>query len=146
MNGNSEVVMDELDQLLSMNELSEIDVGKFVVRYLQGSERVYILKDINDQSLMKTMANFRKQGLFCDVSFLIHGTILSAHKIVLASASQYFAAMFSNNKYIESQTNQPIDLTNVLPCSMIFETILEFLYTSEIHINEKFVSSVKKLV
>ncbi len=109
------------------------------MKLLTGSDRHYQLKTNRASRLMDTMALYRKQELFCDVSLCVKGQRHLAHKIVLASTSPYFASMFGPSGHIEAHTTQDIDLTKLIPCSNTLNIILDFLYTSQVQLNDKIV-------
>jgi len=143
LNGHSQLDsngIDELDGLLSMSDLSEFDMGKYVMKLLSGTDRLYKLKTDRSVRIMDTMALYRKEELFCDVCLCVKGARHPAHKIVLASASSYFASMFGQPAHIEAHTTQDIDLTKLVPCPFAMNIILDFLYTSQVQLNDKCVS------
>ena len=131
---------DDLDGLLSLTDLSVFDMGKYTMRLLAGSDRLYKIKNDRSSKLLETMANYRKEKRFCDVVLCVKGERYPAHKIVLASASSFFASMFGEPSHIEARTTEDIDLTKLVPCSFSMGIILDFIYTSEIHLNDQCVS------
>lgn len=77
--------------------------------------------------------NMMKQNqILCDVQLIVAGEIFHAHKIVLASASPYFKAMFTSG--MKESDMSKITLQGVCPNTMGF--LLYFIYSSEIRINE----------
>jgi len=76
------------------------------------------------------------------VTLCVKGQRYLAHKIVLASASPYFASMFGRNYHIEAKTTADIDLTELVLCSQAMDLILDFLYTSQIQLNDRCVMPV----
>ncbi|CAF2485136.1 unnamed protein product [Rotaria sp. Silwood2] len=140
LNGHSQIdtsEIDELDGFLSMNDLNEYDMGKYTMKLLSGSDRLYQLKTDRAARLIDTMNMYRKQELFCDVSLCVKGQRHLAHKIVLASASSYFASMFGQSGHVEAHTTEDIDLTKLVPCPYAMNIILDFLYTSQVQLNDK---------
>ncbi len=133
---------DELDGLLSLNDLSEFDMGKYTMKLLPGSDRLYKLKSERSSKLMDTMAIYRKEQRFCDVVLCVKGERHLAHKVVLASASSYFASMFGQPAHIEANTTEDIDLTKLVPCTIAMNIILDFIYTSQVQLNDKIVMPV----
>jgi len=132
---------DELDGLLSMSDLSEFDMGKYTMKLLTGSDRLYKLKTDRSSKILDTMAIYRKEKRFCDVVLCVKGERHLAHKIILASASSYFASMFGQPAHIEARTTEDIDLTKLVPCPIAMNIILDFIYTSEVQLSEKIVCS-----
>lgn len=140
LNGHSLVYQNEIDELdgfLSLNELSEFDMGKYSMKILSGSDRIYRLKTDRAACLMNTMAIYREKELFCDVSLRVKGQRHLAHKIVLASSSSYFASMFGQSGHIEAHTTQDIDLTELVSCPDAMNVVLNFIYTSQAQLNDK---------
>ena len=134
--------INELDGLFSLNELGEFDMGKYTMKLLSGSgtDRLYRLKADHAAGMMTTMAMYREKQLFCDVALRVQGQRHLAHKIVLASASSYFASMFGPAGHLEARTTQDIDLSKLIECPHAMHSILNFLYTSEIQLNDQCVS------
>ena len=58
---------EELDLLPSLADLSELDMGKYTVKLLTGTDRLYKIKSDRSSRLLEAMANFREEGRFCDV-------------------------------------------------------------------------------
>ncbi len=145
LNGHSQLgtnEFDELDSLLSLSDLSEFDMGKYSVKVLSGSDRIYRLKTDRAACIMSTMAMYREKELFCDVSLRVKGQRQLAHKVVLASASPYFASMFGQAGHIEAHTTQDIDLTELVSCPYAMDVVLNFLYTSQVQLNDKIVREI----
>lgn len=141
LNGHSQDYngMDELNGLLFLDELSEFDMGKYTMKLLKGSDRLYKLKTDRHARLMDTMAVYRKEERYCDVALCVQGVRFPAHKIVLASVSSYFASMFGRSGHIEASTTEDIDLTKLIPCPRAMTVILDFIYTSRIQLNDRMV-------
>ena len=114
-------------------------MGKYTVKILSGSgsDRLYQIKPDRSSRLLHTMSIYREKKLFCDVTLCVKGQRYLAHKIVLASASPYFASMFGRNYHIEAKTTADIDLTELVLCSQAMDLILDFLYTSQIQLNDR---------
>ena len=64
----------------------------------------------------------------CDITFIVDGTKLHAHKIVLAAKSPVFEAMFTHETQ-EKLLNR-VDVVDILP--EVFKEILRFVYTGKI--------------
>jgi hypothetical protein len=129
--------VDELDEFVSLNDLRESDMGKYIVKLLPGSDRLYQYKTDRSDRLITTMAMYREKELFCDVSLRVKGQRYLAHKIVLASASSYFASMFGQSGHIEAHTTQDIDLTELVSCPYALNIVLNFIYTSQVQLNDR---------
>lgn len=73
-----------------------------------------VLKSLNEQ---------RNNGLFCDITIIIHDKKFRAHRTVLSASSTYFHQLFS-------VAGQVIELNFIRP--EIFEQILNYIYSSKI--------------
>lgn len=127
----------QLDGLFSMNDLSEFDMGRYTMKLLTNADRIYRLKTDQAFRTMDAMVAYRREGLFCDVVLRVKDQREPAHKVVLASASTYFASMFGRCGHLESHTTQDIDLSKLIPCPLVLSIILDFLYTSQVKLNDK---------
>ncbi|CAH1266841.1 kelch-like protein 20 [Branchiostoma lanceolatum] len=80
-----------------------------------------------------TMNTLRRSGQLCDVEISVEGKTLHAHKVVLASFSNYFYAMFTGDLAEASQGS--ITMKGVDPRSL--ELLIEYAYTGrlEIHVD-----------
>ncbi|CAF1588213.1 unnamed protein product [Rotaria sp. Silwood1] len=145
LNGHSQQdnnQFDDLNGLLSINNLGEFDMGKYTMKLLTGSDRLYKLKTDRQARLMDTMSLYRKEERFCDVVLCVQGIRHPAHKIVLASVSSYFASMFGKSGHIEAFTTEDIDLTKLVPCPFTMNIILDFMYTSHVQLNDRCVMPI----
>ncbi|XP_055386217.1 ring canal kelch protein-like isoform X5 [Condylostylus longicornis] len=79
----------------------------------------------------ETMNEMRKQNLLCDVTLIADGMEISAHKMVLASCSPYFYAMFTG---FEESRQDRITLQGVDYHAL--ELLIEYVYTSVVEVNE----------
>lgn len=76
---------------------------------------------------------FCRQNLFCDVTLIAENMEIPAHKMVLASCSAYFYAMFSSFDFEESRqdkiTVQGVDFHAL-------QLLVEYVYTSYVEVTE----------
>lgn len=86
----------------------------------------------------ENMNRLRQKEALCDVTLVVGGIRIPAHKVVLAAASSYFEAMFTAGM-VESRENV-IELHNIDASSI--QSIVEFMYTSKIEISEDNVQSL----
>merc|ERR1712168_1010014 len=76
------------------------------------------------KKLQSDLIHMFESAKFTDVTFLVQGEEIAAHKSVLASRSAYFEKMF-DAKMQESATNR-VEVTDVQPTT--FKAVLRFLY------------------
>lgn len=88
-----------------------------------------VLYFVNLQFLIITIFRNNK---FCDVQFVVGDKNISAHKAILASHSKYFDSMFTGN--FKDSTLLEIKNKEITPNS--FEQLIDFLYTSQLTIND----------
>ena len=98
-------------------------------RFVEASHCVQVLSGLND---------LRSNKAFCDVTLCVEGEEFICHKVVLASFSSYFKAMFTGNM-AESQQNR-VTLNGVHPT--MISRLINYAYTSEICINKHNVQSL----
>nr|AZM32564.1 kelch-like ECH-associated protein 1 [Cristaria plicata] len=81
---------------------------------------------------LEVMNVLRRSSKLCDVTLVVSEEKFLTHKIVLASASPYFRAMFTGGMREEEMTTIP--LHGISPCTLA--VLIEFAYTAEIRVNE----------
>ena len=77
------------------------------------------------------MNELRKQNTLCDVTLVAEGTEFPVHKLVVASCSPYFKAMF-NGAMSESNSDR-VNLEGVQ--SDALRQLVEYIYTGEIEVS-----------
>ena len=113
----------------------------FSLSYLASANSSSDLTDINADfflftsnehapNLLNCMKTLRDRNDLCDVTLSVDNQNFSAHKIVLASGSPYFNAMFTN-EHKESKQEQV--LINGIDATT-FESLLNFIYSSVLEI------------
>ncbi|XP_053776129.1 kelch-like protein 17 isoform X2 [Desmodus rotundus] len=78
------------------------------------------------------MSRMRQRGLLCDIVLHVAAKEIRAHKVVLASCSPYFHAMFTNEMSESRQTH--VTLHDVDPQAL--DQLVQFAYTAEIVVGE----------
>lgn len=89
----------------------------------------------NDQHTNRSflvMNEMRKQNLLCDVTLVADGMECPCHKMVLASCSPYFYAMFTS---FEESRQDRITLQNV--DFQALQLLVEYVYTSLVEVTEE---------
>lgn len=97
--------------------------------FIESSHPLQVLSGLNQ---------LREAGLFCDVTLSIGERKFPCHKLVLASFSPYFKAMFSND--LAESKQETVTLNGVEP-DMI-SLLVNYAYTSEILVTKSTVQSL----
>uniref|UniRef100_A0A3P9C6F7 Kelch like family member 17 n=1 Tax=Maylandia zebra TaxID=106582 RepID=A0A3P9C6F7_9CICH len=79
-----------------------------------------------------SMNRMRQRGLLCDIVLHVSNKEIKAHKVVLASCSPYFHAMFTNEMSESRQTH--VTLHDIDPQAL--EQLIQYAYTAEIVVGE----------
>ncbi|XP_065075653.1 leucine-zipper-like transcriptional regulator 1 homolog [Ochlerotatus camptorhynchus] len=79
-------------------------------------------------SLENDMALFLKSGgkEFCDINLVLEGTIIPAHKSILAARCTYFQAMFRSFMPVDNTVN--IQIGDISPSQEAFNSLLRYIY------------------
>ncbi|CAH3031288.1 unnamed protein product, partial [Pocillopora meandrina] len=78
-------------------------------------------------------------GEFIDISLKVGDTLFPAHRVVLASYSDYFHAIFTDGK----EANQElIELKDKSISPEIFKIVMDSIYSGDLHVNQRNVSEV----
>ncbi|XP_072018256.1 kelch-like protein 28 [Amphiura filiformis] len=101
-------------------------------------DRIYEIS--HRPNMMQKFHTFQKQDKFCDITINIGGRSFRTHKMVLAAVSPYFDSMFSGSFVESSKSTVDIDGDG-----QIFEKLLEYSYTGELHMNANTIVGVLKL-
>ncbi|XP_065199809.1 kelch-like protein 25 [Planococcus citri] len=89
------------------------------------SSRRYSVYKVGQQ-LFKHMNDLRMKNSFCDVRFNVNGTIFPCHRLVLATMSPYFQAMFNGN--FKESNSDTITINDIE--TEVFEEILNAMYSA----------------
>ncbi|KAL3984938.1 Kelch motif family protein [Acanthocheilonema viteae] len=81
--------------------------------------------------VLANMSHFRDEKFMCDIEIEVEGITFSAHRYVLAAAIPYFHSMFAS-EMIESRQSK-IAIQDIP--AVAFQQLLDFAYTSRVHIN-----------
>ena len=92
----------------------------------------------NPHDAFERLAEFRHQGLLCDILLCVENKEIRAHRVILAAVSPYFRAMLLG-KLTESSQNRVV--LNDFDAATI-ESIVQYAYTGEVEINEFNVQSI----
>ena len=98
---------------------------------LDGSMHFNIMK--HPKEAFEVINSLRESEELCDIILRVGSETFRAHKVVLAAASPYFRAMFCTSKMKECQSCE-VPIQGIKPCDLA--TLIDFAYTSEIHVSE----------
>ncbi len=82
--------------------------------------------------LLRSLASSRERGEFCDVTFTVEENIFPAHKCVMASSSDYFAAMFDGNFKENHMETIPLNAIQ----SEAFDQIIKYIYSGILRMSQ----------
>ena len=89
-------------------------------------------------SVLKQFDTLRRKGLLCDCVIMVDETEFTVHRSFLAACSPYFEALFTT-RMLESRS----PVVKIQGVSVqTFETILDFMYTSKIILNESNITEI----
>ena len=71
-----------------------LKVVKFLVLYFAVC-RLTTMEVLSVYDILKGLSDLREEGTLCDIELQAEGKTISAHRVVLASVSPYFKALFS---------------------------------------------------
>ncbi|XP_075255726.1 kelch-like protein 12 [Convolutriloba macropyga] len=94
-------------------------------------ELCHFISDSQAKEVIRSMNQLRKLNALCDVELVVDYERFPAHRVLLASCSDYFRAMFTNTMCESMRTSVPIK--NVSPGVM--KIILDYVYAEPITVN-----------
>jgi len=99
----------------------------------------YVYKSsVHSENLLSSLNDQRKKGLLCDITVIVEGVRIPAHKSVLAACSTYFNSLITSPENISH--NIVLELSTVSRVAM--ESLLEFAYTSQLTVSSKNISQI----
>ncbi|XP_045176290.2 uncharacterized protein LOC123536868 [Mercenaria mercenaria] len=92
---------------------------------------------LNDhhRDILEYLNEERKKQSLCDIKLVASGTVVHAHKSVLAAECEYFRILF-HCQFSDSNKHE-IDLTATVDNADDLEKVINFIYTCEIEITEQ---------
>ncbi|OQR67639.1 zinc finger protein-like [Tropilaelaps mercedesae] len=81
-------------------------------------------------NILERFKKFRESGKFCDVTLLVNGEELHAHKALLASCSPYFESVLKSHRVVGERLHVPVPVGSI----RAFRSVLAFIYTGSISI------------
>jgi hypothetical protein len=115
--------------------IGEFEEKEFGVTYdsQAGDTEPFVFNESHHSArLMAGLRYLRDRNQLFDVTLRVEGREFSAHRVVLASCSDYFHAMFTNG--LKESSQQSITLSGVTASAM--EQLLHFAYTSKLKITK----------
>lgn len=87
---------------------------------------------ITTNSLEKDMEHFLKSvgGEFCDITLLLDGVPVPAHKAILAARCNYFEAMFRS--FMPDGNTVKIAIGEMVPSRQAFDSLLRYIYYGDV--------------
>ena len=111
-----------------------LDTPIHVSNELQPSSNSTNTDEASDFNLSKHMEEARQNDLFTDVTLIADGKEFKAHKVVLASQSQFFKTRFSNRwtgpGTLSLVAGDRVEMTDVP--AVVMEAILSYMYTGNV--------------
>ena len=99
------------------------------------------LKENN--KLVEDLLKMLERGSLNDVKIKLSDGEIVANKDILMARSDYFASMFSNNKFIEGETGS-VDMSH---CSKaVMERIIKYLFSGEATFDQMYLAQLLELV
>ena len=91
-------------------------------------------------SVLEKLDAARKDGSFCDITLLIgrQKQPIKAHRVILASASDYFRAMFSTDFKEGKQSKVELPTTDIATMN----SLVDFVYTGKIKVNNNNIEQI----
>ena len=106
-----------------MSNMSDIDSLALIAPY-KNSEHC--------RKAFQVLNVMRQQDVLCDVTVKAGNREIRAHRVVLASASSYFYAMFTGDL---SESRQDTIILKEID-TLALEKLVEYCYTSEVQVTE----------
>ena len=79
------------------------------------------------ERMMRKMETYHTKGQLCDVTLIVGQHRIHGHRIVLSAASDYFAAMFTND--VKEATQEEVKMKDVDPEAL--SSLVNYMYTGE---------------
>ncbi|KAK5970013.1 BACK domain-containing protein [Trichostrongylus colubriformis] len=88
--------------------------------------------------LLTQLDKFRTESRLCDVTLVVKGARINAHRLVLAASSKYFEAMFSSGM-VESREHD-IKMNGIEARTL--DALVNFCYSGEVNIDDNNVQDI----
>lgn len=97
-------------------------------------EYLFVSEDVHTKTAFSVMNELRGRRCLCDVVLVAGHLEISAHKVVLASASRYFYAMFAG-EMVESRIGR-VEIKEIVEPEAL-SLLVDFVYTGQLEINSR---------
>jgi len=111
--------------------LTKMEEGKQEYFQNQETEVEQYQNSNHFQEVVSGLEGLRRRGILLDVKLWAEGQIFQAHRVVLASCSEYFRAMFSSG--LRESSEEEIELRGVTAKGL--SVILDYIYTSRLELD-----------
>ncbi|KAG9493348.1 hypothetical protein GDO78_001319 [Eleutherodactylus coqui] len=88
-------------------------------------------------TVLSSLEEQRKKNFLCDITLIVENVQFRAHKALLAASSEYFSMMFADEEHV----GQSIYVIEGV-VSEVFDTLLQFVYSGNVHVSEKFLKQI----
>ncbi|KAK5971440.1 BTB/POZ domain protein, partial [Trichostrongylus colubriformis] len=88
--------------------------------------------------LLAQLGKFRNDSRLCDVTLVVKGTRINAHRLVLAASSKYFETMFTSGM-VESREHD-IKMNGIEARTL--DALVNFCYSGEVNIDDNNVQDI----
>uniref|UniRef100_A0A0B6ZJ80 BTB domain-containing protein n=1 Tax=Arion vulgaris TaxID=1028688 RepID=A0A0B6ZJ80_9EUPU len=86
---------------------------------------------VSSNSLEQDLAQFRLNGQeFCDITLVLDGVHIPAHKAILGARSSYFEAMFRSFTPLDNIVN--IAIGEMVPSRQAFDSLMRYIYYGDV--------------
>ena len=89
--------------------------------------------------LLSKCSQFRREGEFIDIRLKVGDSLFPAHRVVLASYSDYFHSIFTDGKEANQEV---IEMKDKSISPEIFKIVMDSIYTGDLHVNQKSIFEV----
>ena len=107
------------------------------------SLKSYVMEVKHHQHLVEDLGELFLNKEYTDVSMKVGKTEIKAHKIILASRSMYFKALFYGG--LKETKENEITLDSETPLQA-FEDVLKYIYTGEINLENKQLNQLQDMI
>ncbi|XP_019940230.2 transcription regulator protein BACH2-like [Paralichthys olivaceus] len=97
--------------------------------------------NVHCANVLLSLEEQRRQGILCDVTILVEGREVRAHKAVLAASSRYFLQVFLGHNTSPREAEPIIDLPDKVTAKG-FAPLLQFAYTAKLVLSRENIHEV----